>query len=530
MKVAVFGASGIIGQHMMLCVPAGVQALFFRRRADRLFLGCDVANEAELLACLDEHKPQVVINLAGESNTDTVERSPGAFSAVNVKAPSAMLNWCKGSDARLIHISSQSVFSGDSAPYGPDTGQVPQNKYGFQKAFAEQELKNNIKPWTWDTSAVDRHCTIIRPTFTIGIRPIQTGRPNPAEQMISGKQSKQVADRWFSPLYARDAARGIWSALLYGTGPEVIHLGEPIRVSRFDIAKALKVEVEAVSHDDFPGIAPRPVDTTYAAESARFWTPLKDAAQKIKGEWLDKQMLTLNERAREIALFLKLTEDEALVKLSKGFGPLHNEVSEDFRKANPSGDDALLDWYRRTEAYIWELSAYHCDQGWNYDGMCRGIVERLKNEGHQKILCLGDGIGDLTLALRRAGMNAVYHDLAGSRTAEFAHFRFYMHGFEGPSEMTDGWNPQFSEGYDAVLSLDFLEHVTDVPAWTAAVRRSLRPGGLFCAQNAFAIGSGTDGSIPMHLACNDKYEQEWDPHLASLGFRQTASNWYEVAA
>jgi cyclopropane fatty-acyl-phospholipid synthase-like methyltransferase len=146
------------------------------------------------------------------------------------------------------------------------------------------------------------------------------------------------------------------------------------------------------------------------------------------------------------------------------------------------------------------------------------------------VLCLGDGIGDLTLALRRAGINATYHDLAGSRTADFAHFRFYMHGFEGPSEMTDGWSPQFSEGYDCVISLDFLEHVTDVPSWAVAVRRALRPGGLFCAQNAFAIGSGANGSIPMHLDRNDRYEKEWDPMLAGLGFSQLAPQWYQVAA
>lgn len=518
MKVAVFGASGIIGQHMMLCVPAGVDPLFFRRKADRLFLGCDVTDESELLATLNEYKPDIVINLAGESNTDAVEKEAASFRGVNVDAPMRMADWSNKNGALLIQISSQSVFSGDCAPYGSNDGRVPKNRYGLQKGYAEDAVIERAMS------------TIIRPTFVLGIRPIATGRPNPAEQMLSGKQRKQVADRWFSPLSARDAARGIWAEVVYGIAPAVIHLGEPRRVSRFDVAQALGVEAEPVSHDAFPGIAPRPVDTAYAADSARFWTPFQDAMRGIQREWREKQMLTINERAREIALFLHLTEEESLARLSKGFGFLHNAVREDFKRLDPGNDDALLNWYRQTEAYIWELSAYHADQGWNYAGTCQGMVERVKNEGFQRVLCLGDGIGDLTLAMRRAGINATYHDLAGSRTAEFAQFRFYMHGAEGPSEMTDGWSPQFSEGYDCVISLDFLEHVTDVPAWAAAIRRSLRPGGLFCAQNAFAIGSGTEGSMPMHLERNDKYEREWDPMLSGLGFQQLAPQWYQVAA
>jgi hypothetical protein len=38
----------------------------------------------------------------------------------------------------------------------------------------------------------------------------------------------------------------------------------PVKVSRYKIACDLGLKVEPVSHADFPGIAPRPVDTTYA--------------------------------------------------------------------------------------------------------------------------------------------------------------------------------------------------------------------------------------------------------------------------
>lgn len=263
-------------------------------------------------------------------------------------------------------------------------------------------------------------------------------------------------------------------------------------------------------------------------------------------------MSELVERAREIASFLGIPEGDAISRLSLGFGHQHQRVNDDFRRVNPRTDEELLDWYRTTEEYIWELTSYHIDPGFNYAGMCAGIADRLKAEGANRVLCLGDGIGDLTLDCQRAGLDTVYHDLAGSRTAAFAESR-------GVRNMLTSrkWKPPLDDAeycyacerdfrddysscdhceFDAVVSLDFLEHVTDVPAWCRAIFAALKPGGLFCAQNAFDCGSGPDGAIPCHLKINDKYAHAaahtegmalWDWLLIrEIGFEQVGSNWY----
>lgn len=248
----------------------------------------------------------------------------------------------------------------------------------------------------------------------------------------------------------------------------------------------------------------------------------------------------LIERAREIAAFLGKPEAECIQRLQLGFGYQHQKVNDDFRRVNPKTDDELLAWYRTTEEYIWELSAYHCDQGFNYWGMCFGIAERLKAAGSRSVLCLGDGIGDLTLGLRLAGFHSVYHDLHESRTAEYARFRNLTHAKAFQSLMTAGWDPVDADSeFDAVVSLDYLEHVTDVPAWVRAVHLALKPGGLFMAQNAFDCGSGPDGAIPCHLSVNDKFAHAaphtegmalWDYLLTKeIGFVQESSNWYRKA-
>lgn len=247
--------------------------------------------------------------------------------------------------------------------------------------------------------------------------------------------------------------------------------------------------------------------------------------------------MSLELRAREIAEFLGIPEADAIAKLSRGFGELHNEVTADFRRCNPQTDAELLEWYRTTEAYIWELTAYHLDSGFNYSGMCAGIVKRLSVEcPGGKFLSLGDGIGDLTLALHEMDPNsvAVYHDLAKSKTAGFAWHRFVNQTGDHQSQrLTDDWSPRLDWlglDYDAIVSLDFLEHVTDLPAWIAAIYAALKPGGLLMAQNAFGCGSGPDGAMPMHLARNDRFVTDWDPFLSSIGFVQESSNWYRKPA
>ncbi len=252
----------------------------------------------------------------------------------------------------------------------------------------------------------------------------------------------------------------------------------------------------------------------------------------------------LESRAAEIAAFLGIPVEQAIERLSKGFGYQHQAVNDDYRRANiPTGADgnpdpvALLNWYRTTPEYIWELSSYHLDPGFNYSGMCSGIAERLKNDGANRVLCLGDGIGDLTLTFARLGYATgprpisypavIYHDLTDSKTYDFAKMRIMAQTGEFIASASHSFEPNFGvDLYDAVISLDFLEHVDGVPRYVQAIYDALRPGGLMFTQNAFGCGSGPDGSIPMHLTKNDIYVYEWDNLCSSVGFQLEVSNWY----
>lgn len=582
-KVLVLGASGIVGQHLRRWEPTNLQVTYSSRRELpwQTSVMIDFKTPDDVERFCDLWDPDVIVNLIGENSPDVVEKAPELYWFQNIEIPLALKRWSDKRKRWIIHVSSQAVFGGEHAPYGtaiptPDY-EMPVNEYGKQKLAAERLMM------------MREHETlifIVRLTFVLGVRPFPNlGRANPLEQMyrnaldqerrhntIEGVQSprrpKQVVDRWFSPCFANDAASFLWQ--LVGTfkpldplldrfleRKRIFNVGLPMKVSRADVAftavanllyhegrlPALLTHNDiliGVRHDQaFPDLAQRPIDTTFNSDAVHDET-WDEALNVCTAEWrtrMDRQ--SEHDRALELSLFLGIREGEARVQLMRGFGVLHGEVANDFRAARTRKqqwtDFDLLMWYKQTNAYLWELSAYHLNEGFNYTGMCTGISQHVLTEygPGAAVVALGDGIGDLSISLAEHGLNAIYHDLLGSQTARFAVFRFNRRGLSPLLMLTDDWAPpkkpdeSVSGKIKAVVSLDFFEHLVNVEDWAESVFEMLDSGGQFLAQNAFGIGDDDhEGSIPMHLTRNNKYVTEWEPLLTRIGFTKLASGWW----
>lgn len=277
MTVVVFGAGGIIGQEMIHCAPEH-PAIYTNRSGGGAYAAFDAESES-VNGFLDRHAPDVVVNLMGENRVDVVESDPESHRHVNVKIPEQIAWWCGLNKARLVHVSTQGIFSGENAPYSPHSSPHPITEYGKQKREAELAVIGSSA----------RNLIIARLTFVIGVRREDRGRKNPLESMFEDSDQIQVDDRFFSPVWSVDAARILWE-LVESDRVGIVHVGEPVKCSRYTLAceaawgTLRNVPIQAASHRFFKGIAPRPRDTTWSRE-ALYYTHYQTAILESYIQW-----------------------------------------------------------------------------------------------------------------------------------------------------------------------------------------------------------------------------------------------------
>lgn len=282
-KVLVLGAGGIVGQHMTLCQPKNIDAVYTRKKQNDFWYGFDYDFD-NIFEHLNIINPDVIINLAGENRVDVVESNPSACYGVNVKLVEDLCKWVTINNSYLIQCSTQGVFNGEDAPYNPSSFPRPITFYGKQKIEAEKFALQ------CDNAEIDRL------TFVLGIRPYQDiGRRNPLEDMIESINQLQVNDRFFSPLFADEAAEILWERALTNklNKNKIVHLGTPYKSSRYTISCDLKYnsygninsKITPVSHEHFPGIAPRPKDTSWQYGTSLYKRPYDEALVLSYLQW-----------------------------------------------------------------------------------------------------------------------------------------------------------------------------------------------------------------------------------------------------
>lgn len=272
MKCLILGAGGVIGQHMLVSEPEGVDGVYMRRGSDsKDFTSWDLIEAGSMNSELTDpepngYGPDVILYLAGENRVDVVEATPDAYEVINYHMPRDLANACERKGIRFIYGSSQAVYDGENAPYKPFDDHTPINEYGRQKAKAEEAV-------------LMAGGTVARLTFVLGVRPFQEiGRRNPLEDMLEKPKQLQVDDRWFSVCFAHDAAKVLWEEILHPKGEAIFNIGHPFGVTRYAVARdlvrglhgALQTEVQPISHEYFSGLAPRAFNTKWA-DGSRFY-------------------------------------------------------------------------------------------------------------------------------------------------------------------------------------------------------------------------------------------------------------------
>ncbi len=157
MKVLVIGANGMLGSTMLRVLSErlawevlgtirneSVKQLFPAALNARLIAGVDVENQDMVIKVLNQTRPDVVVNCVGliKHRPDSAEHLVAI--PLNTLMPHRLARLCQLVGARLIHISTDCVYSGKKGRYTeadlPDANDV----YGQSKALGEVNYPHTI--------------------------------------------------------------------------------------------------------------------------------------------------------------------------------------------------------------------------------------------------------------------------------------------------------------------------------------------------------------------------------------------------
>lgn len=249
-KILVTGATGQLGSELK--VIAQKQQEFEWVFADRSLVSLD--NLQVLQSQLERIQPDIIFNCGAYTAVDKAESEQELADVVNHLAVGNIAQYAAKKSVKLIHISTDYVFDGNSAlPLNEEAPTNPINTYGATKRAGELAcLANNPNAIILRTSWV---------YSTFGNNFVKT-----MQRLMQERDSISVVnDQIGTPTYAADLVRAMlvivqapqWS-------PGIYHYSNEGEISWYDFAIAIKelggytCEINGIRSEAYPTPAKRP--------------------------------------------------------------------------------------------------------------------------------------------------------------------------------------------------------------------------------------------------------------------------------
>ncbi len=150
MRVLVLGVSGMLGNAMIRVLSekeewavfgtvrsSGARRFFSAKIAERLMTGIDVENHDALVKLFAQIRPNVVVNCIGLVKQLADAGDPLLAIPINSLLPHRLARLCDLVGARLVHMSTDCVFSGKKGGYRESDPSDAEDLYGKSKFLGE---------------------------------------------------------------------------------------------------------------------------------------------------------------------------------------------------------------------------------------------------------------------------------------------------------------------------------------------------------------------------------------------------------
>ena len=216
---AVNGSRGLLGSTLLRTSIAGRTPVALR---------ADIRDAQSVFAEIEARKPQWIIHTAAQTDVAGCERNPEEARVVNVEGTKNVVDAARAVGARLIYISTASVFSGREGNYREENIPEPMNVYNTTKRDGE------IAVLAYEKGMVLR-------LNLIGIHPDGSRGKNFMEWLVDSAHTNNNVtlfnDQFINPLSNWTVAACIKMIIEKNVQEKILHIGSTDRLSKAEIGK-----------------------------------------------------------------------------------------------------------------------------------------------------------------------------------------------------------------------------------------------------------------------------------------------------
>ena len=292
MKILLLGSTGMLGSefHKLLSNDFEIIAPTSKE--------LDIISWDRVIETLQNVSPDIILNCAGFTDVDACETEDFKVRKVNVEGPRNLAQGAARFNCKLIHISSDYVFSGLKnlpQPYFEDDSLDPLSAYGKSKMESEVGVRENASDYI-----------IIRSAWLYGAQ----GRHFIQSLLINALKKKKkslrvVNDQSGSPTWTYRLALQI-RELIQKNAKGTYHATSEGYCSRYEFAQfvlkklKIKAKIEPCSLKDYPQAAKRPGNCILENRL------LKKQGIHIMPDWKEDASLFLDQFGKDMVKRAKL--------------------------------------------------------------------------------------------------------------------------------------------------------------------------------------------------------------------------------
>lgn len=253
MKALILGATGQLGYELARTAPDGVDIFPYARDV------VDLAKPESIESAVERVQPNIIINAAAYTAVDKAESDADQAYLANVAGVECLAQQAARIGARLVHVSTDFVFSGKSdSPYKTTDKTEPLGVYGATKRDGEVALLKALPSgvivrtaWVYSAHGNNFVKTMLR-------------------LMRDKDQLSVVADQRGTPTWASGLAQACWQLGLNEAAQGIYHYTDAGECSWYDFACEIQrqalvlgllgkaIPVSPIAASEYPTPAARP--------------------------------------------------------------------------------------------------------------------------------------------------------------------------------------------------------------------------------------------------------------------------------